>query len=180
MSMYDDLSTKERDIVDQLCKLTGIDTTKAQYLLSSSDWNIRKALEKYKLEMKKKPKEKKVFKKGDVVTCIDNSPGKLPPDCAEFLITYKKFKVIDVNDKLNIDLGYKLEETGNPYYFSPNRFELLNGTAPVKIMNSVENEDNIKESPEKELPAKSIYYSPVNKYGYYQEKRDIEKDHSDW
>lgn len=79
-------------------------------------------------------KEKKVFKKGDVVKCIDADLGKLPVDCHEFIMTYKKFKVLDVNDNFNIDLGYRLQENGNPYYFNPKRFELLNGTAPTVII----------------------------------------------
>ena len=76
-----------------------------------------------------KPRED--WQVGDIVVCIDNKTGKLTPDCIEFLLTYKKFKVLVVNDKLNIHVGHMLEN-GNPYFFSPNRFELAEGKAPMK------------------------------------------------
>jgi hypothetical protein len=60
----------------------------------------------------------------------------MSPDCVDFLLTYKKFRVREVTDKLNIDIGHKLEN-GNPYYFSPNRFELINGVAPLQIVDSI-------------------------------------------
>lgn len=71
-----------------------------------------------------KKKDKKLFKIGDVIVCINTKRGNLPLDCHEFLLTYKKFKVIDISDKLNIDLGYRLAENGNPIFFNSNRFEL--------------------------------------------------------
>jgi len=90
----------------------------------------------------KKVKQKKEFKKGDVIKCVELSQGKIPRDCFEFLLTYKRFKVVDVNEKMNIYLGYNLLENGNPYYFSPNRFELIDGTAPLKDLNTDENVDD--------------------------------------
>jgi len=79
-----------------------------------------------------KDKEKKVFKVGDEIKCINNKQSKsLPQDAYEYILTFKKFTVIEVNDHLNIDIGHKLAN-GNVYYFSPNRFELIDGTAPTK------------------------------------------------
>jgi hypothetical protein len=66
------------------------------------------------------------------------------------MMTYKYFKVIDVNDKLNIDLGHRLADNGNPYYFSPNRFELKDGIAPVKKADGSE-EQPVVNDPEVEL-----------------------------
>jgi hypothetical protein len=87
-----------------------------------------------KTDSDKKQKTKKFFKKGDIIKCISNDKGKLPEDCHQFLLTYKKFKVIDVNENLNIDIGHRLQENGHPYYFTPDRFELINGTAPLKTV----------------------------------------------
>jgi hypothetical protein len=74
-------------------------------------------------EMKKEKKEKKVFSVGDVVVCINDKAGKLPPDAVEYLRTFKKFTILDINGALNIDIGYKTSD-GKTFYYSPNRFEL--------------------------------------------------------
>jgi len=101
---------------------------------------------KYKEQMlkDKKPKEKKVFSVGDVVICLNNKEGKLPPDALDFLLTFKKFKVLQVNDKLNIDVGHKTAE-GNPFFFAPNRFELANGKAPIQKGLDIDKEDKERE-----------------------------------
>jgi len=125
--------TRSSDIL-KLMKLTGKDKDSCIDALDQNDGDIDAASIYLGGAKKKKPKEKKVFKIGDVVVCIDTKQGKLPQDCYEFLLTYKKFRVIDINDKLNIDLGHRLAENGNPFFFAPNRFDLLEGKAPVKVI----------------------------------------------
>ena len=122
--------TKKEKIL-RVRKSTGIEAAEAEGYLDENDWDINDAISAIKGGKKKKPKDKKIFKVGDIIVCIDPKPGKLPADCVDFLMTYKKFKVLDVNEKYNIDLGHKLVENDNPYFFSPNRFELMNGIAPV-------------------------------------------------
>lgn len=137
--------------------------------LDSVNWDIDKTKSLLKSK-KKKNKEKKIFNVGDIVICIDNKPGKLPQDCVDFLITYKKFKVLDVNDKFNIDIGHKSAESNNPYYFSPNRFELLNGKAPVKVIDSHENdeENNTKDISKKIITQSgNVFKYGKNDYGFY-------------
>lgn len=125
---------QKEDKVKLFMKLTGMDDPDYAYeILDEYDWDLDNAISAKMKGKKKKSKDKKIFKVGDIVKCIDNHAGKnMPPDVIDFLLTYKKFKVRDVNDKLNIDIGHKLAENGNPYYYSPNRFELLDGIAPVK------------------------------------------------
>mgnify|MGYP001247373173 CR=1 FL=1 len=124
-SYDEDSPSSSKMTLDQFLKLKG---KKATDLTS-------KEIEEYKMlaggEKKKKPKDKKIFKVGDVVTCLSTKEGKLPPDAIDFLLTYKKFHVLDVNDKLNIDIGH-ISTSGNPFYFAPNRFELIDGIAPVR------------------------------------------------
>lgn len=140
-SYEDDKGRGEK--IKYFSELTDLDVDDATKLLLSSDWNLTKALELYKVGKKKKKKEKKQFKVGDIVKCVDNKQGKLPEECYEFLLTYKKFKVLDVNDKLNIDLGNRIQETGNPYYYNPNRFELFTGIASTKELDYLEEDDII-------------------------------------
>lgn len=83
---------------------------------------------------KKKLIYRKIFKPGDIVILTIKNKGKLKYDSYEFLMTYKKFKVIEVNDNFNVHIGYFLDD-GNIYYFSPNRFELIYGKAPLKMKN---------------------------------------------
>lgn len=87
---------------------------------------------------------RKIFKPGDIVILSNKNKGKLPDEAFDFLLTYKKFKVTEVNDNYNIHVGYFLEN-GNIYYFSPNRFELMSGKAPLKIKNSEGLYDDITE-----------------------------------
>jgi hypothetical protein len=142
-SLYRDQDDKQKDKIKEFAKLTKLDPEDADKILRSCNWDLTKALEIHNSEKKKKKKEKKQFKVGDVIKCVDTKKGKLPEECYEFLLTYKKFKVLDVNDKLNIDLGNRLEDTGNPYYYNPNRFELFTGTASTKSMDYLEEDDII-------------------------------------
>lgn len=152
-----------------LAKLTGIDEDSAYEILDDHGWDMDSAVASMKGGKKKKSKDKKIFKVGDIVKCIDNHAGKnMPPDSIDFLLTYKKFKVKDVNDKLNIDIGHRLAENGNPYYFSPNRFELIDGVAPVK-----------KAEPEKKAEPKPDAKPVVDKSGGVKEE-EIQKKMTDW
>lgn len=133
------------DKIAQLSRDCNIDEDTAEEALSNCGWDLKAANDMIKGGKKKKPNDKKIFNVGDKIVCIDPSPSKtMPPDCIDFLVTYKYFKVLNVNIKLNIDIGHKLAENGNPYYFSPNRFELKDGIAPIQ-----------KAGPE-EAPAKKI------------------------
>lgn len=115
--------------IAKLKEATGLPNDICEEAYDEYDCSVEKA---YKaLKAGKKPKDKRMFNVGDIVVCIDNKAGKLTPDCLEFLLTYKKFKVLEVNDKMNIHVGHRLEN-GNPYFFSPNRFELAEGKAPMK------------------------------------------------
>lgn len=74
---------------------------------------------------KKTKKEKKKFEIGDILILTNkDKTGKLPEEAKEFLLTYKKFKVIHINEKFNIDIGCILNN-GNSYYFNPNRFDKI-------------------------------------------------------
>lgn len=74
---------------------------------------------------KKKVKEKKKFDIGDILILVNKEKtDKLPTEAKEFLLTYKKFKVLDVKENLNIHIGCLLDN-GNKYYFNPNRFEKM-------------------------------------------------------
>lgn len=173
-----DLTKSETELIKKLCfsikstigKTIGDDD--AYELLSENDWDLKKAMYYYKHGKKAKTIEKKEFKIGDIIKCVDSDPGKLPKDCYEFIMTYKKFKVLDVNGKLNIDLGHRLVENGNPYYFSPNRFELLNGIAPKKIVGGSE------EMPKEEMPKPSS--SPVLPSIEWKEVTKSKKGGSTW
>ena len=126
-----------------LKKMFGIDIDEASRLLDDYDGDIDAVIQELgdrkgiSLDTKgkaKKPKEKRLFKVGDIIKCIDANPGKLPPDCVQFLNTYNSFKVKEVNPQLNIDLGYILESNGHQYFFAPHRFELKKGTAPLVMV----------------------------------------------
>ncbi len=126
-------AASRKDKIAKLSRLLNIDEDMAEEALMDAGWDLQVAHDMIKGGKKKKPKDKKIFKVGDKIVCIDPKPSKtMPPDCIDFLVTYKYFKVIDVNDKLNIDIGHRLAENGNPYYFSPNRFELKDGIAPIQ------------------------------------------------
>jgi hypothetical protein len=122
------------DNVLKLMKLTGAPSTKCGEVYDECDGDMDEAIDRLsKYGKKKKPKDKKIFKPGDVVVVqITDEKGKLPPEAYEFLLTYKYFTVRDVNDKLNVDIGYITPDTHNPFFFTPNRFELKDGTAPIK------------------------------------------------
>jgi len=87
---------------------------------------------KGKPEEEKPEKEVKHFEVGDVILLIDTKKSnKLPMDAYDFLMTFKKFTVIKVNDKGKLDLGCHISKnepdgTGveKIYMFAPNRFEL--------------------------------------------------------
>jgi hypothetical protein len=128
------MKISEIEMIKKLRSLTGMDSDECHEILDDHDWDLASAVSSLKGGgvKKKKEKDKKIFKIGDWIKCIDTKPSKnMEPECAEFLVTYKKFRVKDVNEKLNIYLGFNLSSNGNPYYFSPNRFELLEGNAPV-------------------------------------------------
>lgn len=103
-------------------------------------------------------KDKKVFNVGDKVICI-KLDGKIPPDAVEFLKTYKLFTILQVTDKLSVDVGHKTEE-GKPYYFSPNRFELKD--KPKEI-------PKVEKEKEKEKPITTDYSDIVKKMRRYNE-----------
>jgi hypothetical protein len=123
-----------------------------QKAIESSNTSTPQDLKDYakwkKANKKSKPKEKKVFKVGDTIICVESEKGKLPQDAYDYILTYKYFVVKDVNDKLNIDIGHITADTHNPFYFGPNRFELKDGKAPTKIIDS---EGNIIEKPREEI-----------------------------
>lgn len=171
------LSAEENKKLSSFSNEFELNKEEALEILIEVGWDMSKA--KDFLKKRKKPKEKKLFKVGDIIKCIDNNPGKMPKDCVQFLLTYKKFKVLDVNEKLNIDIGHRLEENGNPYYFSPNRFELLNGTAPTTVVSK--SESKIEES-ENVSPVEKVHQtifdkaksksSPHLTYPQWKEERD--------
>jgi len=141
---------KLEDIM-KLRKLTGMPSETCEKIYDENDRDVEASMEELlelKKGKKKKPKEKKMFKVGDIIIRVDDSPGKLTPDCLDFLATYKKFKVLDVNDKLQIHIGH-ISPSGNPFYFSPNRFELIEGKAPLFNPEPTEEEKNKKEEEEK-------------------------------
>ena len=76
----------------------------------------------------KKKKEKKIFNVGDIITIIERKQGKLPQDAYEFLLTYNKFTVKEINDHNNLYLGFDRigddSEKMEKYFFNSNRFEL--------------------------------------------------------
>jgi hypothetical protein len=127
------LTPEQKSLIKKFISTLKTDEETAYDFLSQNNWISELAIKNYKNN--KKIKAKKLFKVGDIIKCIDINPGKLPNDCYEFLSTYKKFKVLDVNDKLNINVGHRLEESGNFYYFNPNRFELLSGTTSIESIN---------------------------------------------
>jgi len=80
---------------------------------------------------KGKDKEQKKFEIGDVLLLTDKNPSsKMPPDANDFLLTYKTFTVIGVNDNGKLNLGCRISKNENGkgvekiYMFSPNRFDL--------------------------------------------------------
>jgi len=87
------------------------------------DWKYKNQKSDLLPKKEKKKGDKKVFNIGDVVVCTEIKSKKLPQEAIEFLSTFKYFKVIDVNDNYNIDIGYVTAE-GTKFYFNPNRFEL--------------------------------------------------------
>ena len=163
--------------IKELMSLSGRDQEDCEEALDEFDGDMVKALTHLKhvdSSGKKKKVDKKIFKVGDVVTCINIDKKKLPPDCYEFLNTYKKFKVLDVNAKLNIDLGHRLETNGNVYYFSPNRFELLVGKAPTTAVAKEPSVKPLSEVQQKKLDDFSNFgkTSDTTSYGgYYDDDR---------
>lgn len=176
------MPSSKSEKIEKLMSLTDFDKKDCVQALEDSDWGLDVAYSLLK-KKNKKPKEKKVFKIGDILICIDNKLTKnIPEECIIFLNTYSYFKVQDVNEKLNIDIGYKLSTNGNPYYFSPNRFELKEGKAPVKRIGSPE--EKIQENPDKEVKeeekeetSKPAKWSKSGKIGRYEDmKRKIEDE----
>lgn len=167
----------KEDKVKLFMKLTGVDDPDYAYeYLDDNDWDMDSAVNAKMKGKKKKSKDKKIFKVGDIVKCIDNHAGKnMPPDVIDFLLTYKKFKVRDVNDKLNIDIGHKLAENGNPYYYSPNRFELIDGIAPVK--KAEPEKKNEPAPPEMPIPAKA---GKAGKAGKAEDAEIVKKKMAEW
>lgn len=137
-------TSEQRELIKILCGKTGIDQDKAKNILDNFDWDLDAAIDYVRSKKKKEPKIIKIFKVGDWVKCINPKPTKKMtenPDCIEYLTVYKKFKVLEVTEKHNIDIGHRLEKNGNPYYYSPNRFELLNGTAPTITVEPTKEEE---------------------------------------
>lgn len=129
------------DDIMKLMKLSGKDKDECILAYDEAGGDVSDALNK----LGKKPKEKKIFKEGDIVVRIASpDSSKLTPDCQEFLKTYKFFKIIHVNENHNIDIGYVTPD-GKQFYFSPNKFELR---------------DKPKETPKPEDPTQQVGYRP--------------------
>lgn len=77
--------------------------------------------DKTEREVKEK-KPRKSFKVGDVLMLVDDKQKKLPQEAYDFLMTYGRFDVLEVNEKGNLYLGF--DRNGEKFYFSPNRFDL--------------------------------------------------------
>ncbi len=138
MKLYEGVFDKNDDYSD--------DDEESRKKESFEEYKKRINLERpLKFGGKEKEREKKVFQVGDVVRCLDPKGKKLPETCVEFLMTFTKFKVTAVNDNLNIDIGAIKE--GEPYFFSPNRFELLNGTAPTRKIGGKEGSEEVEKEP---------------------------------
>lgn len=118
----------------KLAKITGMGIGRCTSVYDDCDGDMEEAMEQLSnMGKKKKPKDRKIFQPGDIIVVKNlEDKGKLPPDAYEYLLTYKYFKVIEVNEKLSIHIGHITPETHNPFFFSPNRFELKEGIAPVK------------------------------------------------
>jgi hypothetical protein len=132
---YDDfLFGDERDFADEiddkledkLKKSMGIDDNGNAYIkIFNPDIESKKDDPHESNKEKKSKKEKKKFEIGDILILTNkDKTGKLPEEAREFLLTYKKFKVIHINEKFNIDIGCILNN-GNSYYFNPNRFDKI-------------------------------------------------------
>jgi len=101
-------------LIDKLSSETGFNSQKCKNVLITTEGDYEKALEIIE-------KEKTKFKVGDLVVRVDG--GNVSQDCKDFLSTYKWFKILDVNAKGNIDIGYRTP-AGKKFMFSPKRFEL--------------------------------------------------------
>jgi len=75
-----------------------------------------------KEQPKKEKKPKKIFNVGDVLTLKKTKQGKLPDEAYDFLMTYGRFDVIEVNENGNLYLGF--DRNGEKFFFNSNRFEL--------------------------------------------------------
>lgn len=88
----------------------------------------------------KKPKEEKKFNAGDDLILVnDKQSSKMPQDAYDFLMTFKTFTVLSINDKGKINLGCRISKNENGvgvekiYMFSTDRFELKNPPAKTEI-----------------------------------------------
>lgn len=126
-----------------LMKLTGKDKETCYRVLKTCEGDVNKAFE---LLGGKQKKEKKLFNVGDIIICTNPKSSKLGPEAIEFLLTYKYFKILDVNENKNIHIGYVNNE-GKAFYFSPNRFELR---------------DKPKEVPPPPQPTPKPQYEPMS------------------
>lgn len=125
---YDDfLFGDERDFADEIDDKSIIVDKDGIYHVRISNPDIESKKDKPNEinKEKKTKKEKKKFEIGDILILTNkDKTGKLPEEAKEFLLTYKKFKVIHINEKFNIDIGCILNN-GNSYYFNPNRFDKI-------------------------------------------------------
>jgi hypothetical protein len=99
--------------------------------------NLSKRLENRLKELKENVSKK--IEVGDEVFLKDEKKGKLSDKVYDFLKSKNKFKVLKINDKGKLDIGYRYkyirEEDGRKvkriFYFSPRRFEKIDVLDPV-------------------------------------------------
>jgi alanyl-tRNA synthetase len=86
----------------------------------------RKQEEERLRKIEEEKKKRKTFQEGDVVVVVKPGQGKLPLEAWEFLRTYKRFKVLSLNENGKINLGCHVTRDGvsKLYFFSTKRFEL--------------------------------------------------------
>lgn len=119
------------DVWDYDSPMTNDEWEKSSSFADYIDKKKRTPKEKKEKPIKEKP-PKKVFKVGDIVILVKKEQKKLPDDAYEFLLTYSKFEVKEVNENGNLYLGF--DRNGEHFMFAPNRFELkpLDKSKPIE------------------------------------------------
>jgi len=140
-----------------LHKHTGRSMEDCSIALEEAGGDLSKAVSILK---KKAPKEKKVFQVGDIVVRMQSADmGKLRPDVADFLRTYRYFKILEINDKKNIDIGYIGPE--GRFWFSPNKFELRDKPKVDDVKKEINDIEKIENELKKVVSSKpSSHYDP--------------------
>lgn len=166
------------EMIAALMKSTGKPSEECIKALKMSNNDANKALE---LLGGKQKKEKKLFNVGDIVICVNPKSAKLNQDAIEFLLTYKYFKILDVNENKNIDIGY-INNEGKNFYFSPNRFELRD--KPKVEKEPVENKSSVQETnPQQEksqIKTKSDPFGSYWRVQKYTPPESYENSPDDW